>query len=187
MRKKTAIIVASICLGFFALFSVITIIGYITGENDISFPIGFGIFALIAGYDLYLFIKDKEFFLERLRLKRVLKYYRSEKEDKSSIKLGNYLNSRHKLFIKICPVCGKTSSRPLTDRPCRRCKTLFSKDTEKFTLECKGISKHRLASFYSQDYNKLKSLIALYNPHTNVTDSSSGGDSININITITHN
>ncbi len=187
MKKSTSIIVASICLGFFALCSIITIIGYIIGENDISFPIGFGIFALVAGYYLYLFIKEKEFFLERLRLKRVLKYYRSEKKDKGSIKLGNYLNSRHKLFIKFCPVCGKVCSGLLTDRPCRRCKTLFSKDTEKFTLECKGISKHRLASLYSQDYNELKALIFHYDPTTNVTDSSSGGDSININITITHN
>lgn len=187
--KKKKIIIYSLILAFCGIMAIYSIYGCIQGIKpfDVSFPIGFSIFALISAYALYLCVTGKEFPLNsRFRVKRVIKYCTNPKNDyvKCCSKLERFLNSRHKFSIKFCPVCGKSSCGLLMDKPCKRCKTHFAKEVEKFILERKSYSKHRLESLYNKDYTQLSYLISKYNPTTNVTDSYDGND-ININITIT--
>ncbi len=188
---KKSVIITSVCLAVFSVCSVGTLISFIGGKNDISFPIGFGVIALFFAYLLFFIAKGKELPLTRLALKRTLAFCdnTNNSDGAKTKKLEKFLNRRYVLFLKSCPICGKTSSKKASDKPCCRCKTLFSRDVEKFTLECKGISRHRLASFYATDFNKLCALIHTYKPTTNVSDyySSNDGGDININITITHN
>jgi hypothetical protein len=186
--KKT--IITSISLALCGGLSLLTLYGYFTELNDISFPIGFGIIALVLAFMLYLFVKNKELPLSRLGLKRTLKICRDEQKSYLSKRksLEKFLNSRYILLYKVCPICYKTGFRSLDDKPCIRCKTLFIRGEDSFSLESKGISNHRLASLYTQDFKELSALITQYNPATNVPSSGGNdGDSININITITHN
>lgn len=187
---KKSVIITSVWLAVFSVCSVGTLISYIGGKNDISFPIGFGVIAIFFAYSLFFIAKGKELPLTRLALKRTFAFCddKNNSDSAKTKKLEKFLNRRYVLFFKSCPICEKTLSRKANDKPCGRCKTLFSRDVEKFTLECKGISHHRLASFYSTDFNKLRSLIHTHKPTPNVSDyySSNDGGNININITITH-
>ena len=182
---KKSIVITSILLAFFSLCSIITLVGYVIGENDISFPIGYGIFAFIFAYLLFFIARGKELPLSRMALKSTLKFCRdpqNNEKDKTK-KLEKYLNTRRVLFLKLCPVCDKSSFNNVSNKPCRRCKTLFTYDTEKFTLECKGMSAHRLASLYSSDFNELRTLIWVHNPSPNVSDYYSSDDN-DIHVTI---
>ena len=189
MRKN--VVITGLLLVACAILFPVCIYGYATDTRgmDLSFPIAFGILCAVFAYMLYFFVKNEEFPLTRIRLKKTLKFCKDTQNDdgKKVKKLEKFLNSRHILFLKSCPVCDKTLFN--NGKPCPRCKTLFDKSSEKFTFECKGISRHRLAHIYSRDYKELSNLIAIHKPQTNVSDVSTGGGSItvDVNITITHN
>ena len=63
--KKT-VIVTSVWFAVFSVCSVGTLISFIGGKNDISFPIGFGVIALFFAYSLFFIAKEKNFRLPAL-------------------------------------------------------------------------------------------------------------------------
>lgn len=166
---KKSIMIAGGLLAFFGIFFLYSVYGYINDIKpfDISFPIGFFLFTLIAAYYLYLVMKEKEAPLSRLGLKKTLALCRDPEADRAQKcrKLERFLNSRQKLgFMCFCPVCDKMSLGLASDRPCRRCQTVLRIGKESFTLEGKGFSNHRLARLYESDYTALRGLIGEYKP-----------------------
>ena len=192
MKKSTLItsvyiIITSLLLIFSLALVVFSIYDYINEVNPIYILccIGFVATTFLLIHLLYVFVKGKDFFLFRLRLKLTIMICNSKKldDEKKRFILENFLNSREKIIRKICPVCGKKYFT-YTDRPCPRCKTKFDKDETEFKLERASVTSHRLEALYETDFRKLATLIVKYEPLTNISPTSGDDTNINININI---